>query len=302
MSRERIWKRKNTGTGRTERVLTLVFVLAAVCAAAVFLCSSLAPKLLYCAAARLYLSELDTSDNGVSDYYPIYAQTEEYSRYALSIVPDVPECYTFAADYLKYLNRERGVNRIVLNIPSRAADMLNGGLGGTLDEEYFDITSGGYCASVEFEDFLSDITVLNSTLLPENRITFVGIGDDPAAEYAASGDGTLLICSRSEAHTDGCLCSLLTDAGCEFLLTDILCCRAETSSGGSCSDIIPPFLSEGTYIFRRGRLEWAEKYLDFTLRLHKKEASGFSAISGPGGGFSIIIAGAEDESVSGLFQ
>lgn len=284
--------------GQARAALTFLLVVLILIGLLAVAFSPMTPKILYQTLSRFCLSALDTSDNGVSDYYPIYSQTDAYEKYAISILPDVPGCYTFAADYIRFLNRNYGVKTIVLNITSEAAGLLNSGLGSVIDDRYYDLTDGSFYASREFENFISDIAILNSTLVPDEKVSFVGIKDNPVEEYGNT-EKSLLLLSRSEAHEDGAVCQKLRANGYEFLLTDILCSEANTSSDGRYSDIKPPFLSEGTYIFNNSELNWVKEYFKIALSVSGKKTEGFSAINGPEGDFCIIIAGSVEESLSG---
>jgi hypothetical protein len=287
--------KKLSRAGQIRTALAFLLSAAAVTLCVLFVLSPSAPGVFFPLAVRFCMSPLDTGDNGVSDWYPAYGFLDGTDDYALSLLPDIPAGYATAVDYLRYLNRDRGVTAIVLDIPPEAAVLLNEGLVGGLDTSYYSLVAGTFCASVEFRDFCSDLRLLNSVLLPDSRFFFVGIAGDEAALYreAAESLGTCLLMSRDEAHSAGRTGDILRGEGETFVLTDFLYTNAELSSGERYSDFFATFLEEGSYIAVHSGLSFLRSWRRFALRASGRTDAGFTAVDGPDGDFFVLVAGSD---------
>ena len=274
----------------------LSFLLATVALAALILIvlSPATPSALFPVAVRFCMSKLDITDNGVSDWYEA-GQLVDGDDFALSLLPDIPSGYETAIDYLRYVNREFGVNRIILNIPSEAAELLNEGLQGGLDASYYALVSGSFCASVEFRDFCAKLRLLNSVIIPESRFCFIGMAEDWKNAYseASSAYATCLLMSREEAHSEEGPGRFLESEGASYVMTDILYTSALTSSGQKYSDFYETFLEKGSYLAFHSKLNFLKSWHAFALKASRRVEKRFSAVDGPGGDFFILVAGSD---------
>jgi hypothetical protein len=206
-------------------------------------------KLFHPLAIRVVSEKVNTKDNIFPEYYSLRSAIQDASAYYIAFDETVHGIYGAVFDYLRFLQRDAGVNRVVLDVSTDDAAKVEACLTAA-DYAAFEETLALLDKDEEFKSFISLLYEFNASLPVKWRLhaepfSGGGIADTGSWDGALPDDGAVRafligsgqVPAKADAQRAGVLCA------------DILCYNCRTAGGTVVTDIALPFCGSGEAIW-----------------------------------------------------